>query len=195
MITDRASHIRDSRNIPLQRVGVNPAASNFSSDGTPAKEPAVSKSDGKQVCALRFGAKLAALIKDKTRARSQSALAEATGLKQTAISAMTLGKRRPYADQAFLIARALGVCLDYLLDDSLDEEPPSELTDEERILMKFIRDSGLPHVEVIRRLVQGGGAPTPVAVPPVDLTLPLTGASRGQPKGPAGPNLRRKRGT
>ena len=97
---------------------------------------------------------------EKTIARSgksQSALARETGVAQSAISAMTRGERRPFMDQAFRIARALGVPLDYLADDTIDEPPIAELSGEERLLLRICRRIGID--EVIDYLTPPGSAP------------------------------------
>jgi len=91
---------------------------------------------------------------------NQSELSRKTGIAQSAISAMTTGKRRPYGDQVFRIARALGVSADYLLDDGLDEPPRgSELSQDEKNVLgmfRFLhRDSGLSSEEAIAGMVSG----------------------------------------
>lgn len=98
---------------------------------------------------MKFSEKLTRLIGQS--GKSQSRLGRETGIAQTAISEMTLGKRRPYMDQAFLLARALGVPLDYLADESADE-PPRSVTEEESYVLRAVRGLGLGYEEVIRRL-------------------------------------------
>lgn len=86
---------------------------------------------------VNFPDKLSSLL--KTRRMSQMRLSGLTGIAQPSISAMRLGERRPYMDQGLNLARALGVSLDYLADDSLDLEPSAEAVtkDEARVLKLF----------------------------------------------------------
>jgi transcriptional regulator with XRE-family HTH domain len=86
---------------------------------------------------MGFAEKLTLLI--ERTGKNQSRLQRETGLAQTAISAMTLGQRRPYMDQALLLARALGVPLDYLADDSIDEVPTPEVSKDELPLLRLYR--------------------------------------------------------
>jgi transcriptional regulator with XRE-family HTH domain len=95
---------------------------------------------------MKFGDKLSKLIAD--RGTNQSALARETGIAQPMISAMTTGKQRPYLDQARTLAVALGVSLDFLADDSLDEPPAASpgLTPDELTVLAFYR---------VRRQIEG----------------------------------------
>ncbi len=86
---------------------------------------------------------------------NQSELSRKTGIAQSAISAMTTGTRRPYGDQVFLIARALGVSADYLLDDALDKMPEGVggLKPEERSVLTVFRSLHISEEEGIDRLL------------------------------------------
>jgi DNA-binding transcriptional regulator YdaS (Cro superfamily) len=95
--------------------------------------------------------KLARLVKN------QSELGRKTGIAQSAINEMISGKRKPYAWQAAAIARALGVSCDYLLFDEIEEVPRPELAEDERELVKLIREMGI--VEARRRLLQLSNRP------------------------------------
>ena len=77
------------------------------------------------------------------RGLSQAKLAARAGLARSAISDMEKDERRPYMDQALKLARALGIPLDFLADDSLDEPPPSEMTEDERQVIELFRGTGL----------------------------------------------------
>lgn len=79
---------------------------------------------------------------------NQSKLARAIGVSPATINEMVNYGKRPYLDQAFPIARKLGVSLEYLADDSLDE-PPLPLTKEELHIIDAVRSSGVTFREVI----------------------------------------------
>ncbi len=51
-------------------------------------------------------------------------LARSSHVSDSEISRILQGKSRPGLDNAFRLARSVGVTLDYLADDSLDVEPP-----------------------------------------------------------------------
>jgi transcriptional regulator with XRE-family HTH domain len=84
---------------------------------------------------------------------NQSALARQTGLSQSTISEATSGKRRLFFDQVALIARTLGVSLDYLADDSQDEPPQrGGPQDDEVYILRVVRSLGIDADEAVRRL-------------------------------------------
>jgi hypothetical protein len=65
---------------------------------------------------------------------------------------MTAGKRRPYLDQGLRLAQTLGISLDYLANDDLDEPPGVEFSADERALVSVYRAKGLDFEEAVRRL-------------------------------------------
>jgi transcriptional regulator with XRE-family HTH domain len=86
---------------------------------------------------------------------NQSEFSRQTGIPQTTISEWRSGKREPTLKNASHLARALGVPLDYLADDGLDEPPPPprpETSEEERVILRFLRATGLDTDEALRRL-------------------------------------------
>jgi transcriptional regulator with XRE-family HTH domain len=129
-------------------------------------------------------------------------LARLSQVSDSEISRILQGKSRPGLDNAFRLAKAVNVSLDYLADDSLDAEPPQpadHLTPEERRLLTIAQKVGYSEVltllENIRflgyevamsRLVggkpvietekDGGDARPAVAVAPA--TLPVGTAPR-----------------
>lgn len=65
--------------------------------------------------------------------------------------------RGPTAAQAVVLAKVLGVPLDWLVDDSIEGEPPAGLTEGERLALAIVRRVGVD--EAVARLVgpQPGG--------------------------------------
>ena len=87
--------------------------------------------------------------------KSQSAIARETGIAQSTISAMTRGERRPYLDQAFKLAKALGVTVDYLIDDAQESPTSSEgetLSEGEQRVLWLFRSLAISAEEAARRL-------------------------------------------
>lgn len=111
---------------------------------------------------MKFAEKLARLV------ANQSELSRMTGVAQSSISAMSAGDRRPYMDQAFKIARALGVPLDYLADDTQDDPPapPVPMPEDEQTLLEVYRYLGISLPEALRRLYDENGR----GKPPRDIT-------------------------
>ena len=76
-------------------------------------------------------------------------LARLSHVSDSEISRILQGKSRPGLDNAFRLARAVHVTLDYLADDSLDAEPPQpadHLTAEERRLLTVAQKIGASEV-------------------------------------------------
>jgi transcriptional regulator with XRE-family HTH domain len=75
----------------------------------------------------------------------QSALAEQVGLSRSSISRILSGAQEPKLGLAFLLARALGVSLDYLADDDVPIDAPAQavpLTVDELTILKLVRRLG-----------------------------------------------------
>jgi transcriptional regulator with XRE-family HTH domain len=76
-------------------------------------------------------------------------LARSSQVSDSEISRILQGKSRPGLDNAFRLARSVGVTLDYLADDSLDAEPPrpeDHLSAEERRVLALAQKIGSAHV-------------------------------------------------
>jgi transcriptional regulator with XRE-family HTH domain len=69
------------------------------------------------------------------------------------------GTAYPDVQEGLRLAKTLGVSLDYLADDELDEVPRPAITEDERYLLRVIRDSGFPP-DVIVKGIAGGLAAT-----------------------------------
>src|SRR5271156_2717249 len=79
-------------------------------------------------------------------------LARASGVSDSEISRILQGKSRPGLDNAFRLARSVGVTLDYLADDSLDVEPPrpeDHLSADERRVLSLAQKIGCSQVITI----------------------------------------------
>jgi transcriptional regulator with XRE-family HTH domain len=74
-------------------------------------------------------------------------LAKVSKVSDSEISRILAGKSRPGLENAFRLAKALGVSLDYLADDSLESEPAKAtdpLSPEEREILDLARAIGCP---------------------------------------------------
>ena len=73
-------------------------------------------------------------------------LARKSDVSDSEISRIMNGKSLPGLENAMALARAVGVSLDYLADDSLDSDPslPKESTNEtETMILRLVREIGL----------------------------------------------------
>jgi transcriptional regulator with XRE-family HTH domain len=100
----------------------------------------------------------------RQRARlSQEELGELVDVSQNQVSRWERGEGTPNIHQGLAIAHAIGVRVEFLVDDALDEQPPG-LDEGERSLIRMfraMRDAGaLDADEAMRRLaLEGPGAP------------------------------------
>lgn len=79
------------------------------------------------------------------RSLDQSTLASKVGLSKSSISRILSGVQEPKLRLAHDLARALGVTLDYLVDDSSELEPTQQLvmvSEEEMMILKIVRRLG-----------------------------------------------------
>ncbi len=79
------------------------------------------------------------------RGLDQSALAQRLNRSKSSMSRILSGAQEPKLSLAHALAKALGVSLDYLADDSLQTEPNGEwvmLTEDEVAILKIVRRLG-----------------------------------------------------
>ena len=79
------------------------------------------------------------------RGMDQTALAERVGLSKSSMSRILGGSQEPKLRLAYDLARALGVTLDYLVDDDLEIDAAGQwvvVTDDEMTVLKLIRRLG-----------------------------------------------------
>jgi len=84
-------------------------------------------------------------------------LARLSSVSDSEISRILQGKSRPGLDNAFRLAKAVGVSLDFLADDSLDAEPtpPSDkLSSEERKILSIAQKIGSADVVMVLELLK-----------------------------------------
>ncbi len=89
---------------------------------------------------MTFDEKVTSLC--EARGWNQSDLARAVGgVSKNTVSRWWNGAVRPFDDVALRLSRALGVTLDYLADDEMDEFPAASegLTDDERFVLENYR--------------------------------------------------------
>jgi transcriptional regulator with XRE-family HTH domain len=80
-----------------------------------------------------------------TRGLDQSALAERVGISKSSMSRILSGAQEPKLLLAYELAKALGVTMDYLVDESLDDDPSCHLvvlTEDESTILKIVRRLG-----------------------------------------------------
>lgn len=80
------------------------------------------------------------------RGFNQQKLARASGVSDSEVSRILAGKSQPGLENALKLARAVGVSLDYLADDTLDLDPASRSSDPwERELLSLAAEIGHRH--------------------------------------------------
>jgi transcriptional regulator with XRE-family HTH domain len=97
------------------------------------------------------------------RSLDQSALASKVGLSKSSISRILSGVQEPKLRLAYDLAKALGVTLDYLVEDSPELGPTQHLvmvTEEEMMILKMVRRLGT-NVAIDRLLNVGPAAAAP----------------------------------
>jgi transcriptional regulator with XRE-family HTH domain len=90
----------------------------------------------------------------------QSALAGKVGLSKSSISRILSGAQEPKLRVAYDLAKALGVTLDYLVDDSPEIGPNDQLvmlSEDEVTILKIVRRLGTD--VAFNRLVHGPASP------------------------------------
>src|SRR3954466_9392523 len=93
----------------------------------------------------------------------QAALARKVGRSKLSIARILSGAQEPKLRLAYDLAKALGVTLDYLVEDSPELGPAQHLvmvTDEEMMILKIVRRLG-SSVAIDRLLNVAAGAPAP----------------------------------
>ena len=99
---------------------------------------------------MTLGEKLSKLI--ATRGTNKANVARTLGVSKSTIANWIEGKGVPKLYEAAKLADALGVPLDYLADDTLDEPPGPELAPDEAEVFRLVRRMGVE--EAHRRLLQ-----------------------------------------
>lgn len=103
---------------------------------------------------MRFAEKLNKLMRE--RGMNQQKLARSAEVSDSEVSRIMTGKSYPGLENAFKLARAVNVSLDYLADDALDEDPMAgvprpapatlpaitELPESEREVLEYARTIG-----------------------------------------------------
>lgn len=98
----------------------------------------------------------------KSRGISQTAFERTAILSANRISKWKNGQGEPSASEALRIARALGVSVEWLIDDGKDYPAPPESVEWERSVLDLIQALGLDKQEALRRLagvISPPGAP------------------------------------
>src|SRR3954449_3601819 len=97
------------------------------------------------------------------RGMDQSALASQVGLSKSSISRILSGVQEPKLRLAYDLAKALGVTLDYLVEDAPELGPTQHLvmvSEEEMMILKIVRRLG-SNLAIDRLLNAPPGPPLP----------------------------------
>jgi transcriptional regulator with XRE-family HTH domain len=110
---------------------------------------------------------------------TQGTFAELVGTSQSNVSDWMRKKSVPTLPLAQRVAKALGVTMDFLFNEELDEMPQPAITPEEQVLLDVTRKLGPNGAqEVLSRLITGQGSPG---------WVPLGLTQGSPPKGDKGP--------
>jgi len=119
------------------------------------------------------------------RSMDQTALASRVGLSKSSISRILNGVQEPKLRLAHELARALGVTLDYLVEDSPEVGPAQHLvmaTEEEMMILKIVRRLG-SNVAIDRLLNVGtGGSPGASGSAPASTSASAAVGGRSRPE-------------
>lgn len=92
----------------------------------------------------------------RQRGLNQQQLARQSDVSDSEVSRILAQKSQPGLENAYRLARAVGVSLDYLVDDTLDQPPdenPQRFEDVEREILRLCRDMGYAEAANILRII------------------------------------------
>jgi transcriptional regulator with XRE-family HTH domain len=113
---------------------------------------------------MKFAEKVRKLM--DSRGWKAADLARASGLSASTIARVMTQGGVPGIDTALAIAKAVGVSLDYLADDALDEPPPAteERSEADAMILALAKTWGYAQAAMRLQVIQ----PPPFAVEPPD---------------------------
>jgi transcriptional regulator with XRE-family HTH domain len=116
---------------------------------------------------------------------TQGTFAELVGTSQSNVSDWMRKKSVPTLPLAQRVAKALGVTMDFLFNEELDEMPQPAITPEEQVLLDVTRKLGPNGAqEVLSRLITGQGSPGWVPVGPTQGSPPKSDKGPEAPRYP-----------
>jgi transcriptional regulator with XRE-family HTH domain len=142
-------------------VEVNTMAELFSAN----REPLAGKAIDMATCVdMRFAEKVNRRLAEL--GWNDSRLAIEAKVSTSAVGKWTDGESLPRIDLAIRVARALGISLDYLADDALDEPPPAteERSEADAMILALAKTWGYAQAAKRLQVIQ----PPPFAVEPPD---------------------------